>query len=342
MQCSCIRTEWLDPKLGFDIGFDYAANGLELPSHIRDEESELPAALFQGYRYGVERHGRSHGRSDRFTRKWLQLRVNAWRRLRHFDDRVTPGYLRTIDVVYCPITRVKLEHGTGSMDSWSVDRIYNGAGYAPGNLAVISRRANEAKGTLTVEKVVRILAGESSWELDPALGREEWRRAICLMAWSDPTIAPQVSGRLPMVVAPTPRTLLHSPYTAFQILLVHAQMNVPIARGGDPIQAVVDLVASKKARRQVVELILSLQRMARENEATMRREGRFGAVSLNALEDAWAAPGIAAHWDKLVRKTEPAAFAPALAILRGRLVANEQRFEGWALQSGGYDLPCHN
>ncbi|MCP3024606.1 hypothetical protein [Cupriavidus basilensis] len=343
MESSCnSKSLGLDPKLGFDIGYDYARYGLHLPSSVREAAEALPPQIFQGHRYGSQKFLLTRPRGDRYVRKWLQLRVNAWRRLRHFDDRITPDYLRTIDLPYCPVTRVTLEHSSTSDTTWSVDRIYNGAGYAPGNLAVTSARANTAKGELTTARVVRILQGESSRQLAPTLTREQWRRQICMMAWSDPSVPSEASSRLTMAVLPPPRTLCHSPFTAFQVVLSLAMIGRPLRNGVDPIQVAIDLVPTKKTRRQIIEMVLVLKRLASLNARRLANEGNGGPIALYAVEDAWASDAVVLHWERIVRKSEAVQFLPAMACLGGRPGKREDSYDGWALASGGYDTPCHN
>jgi len=54
---------------------------------------------------------------------------------------VTPNYLQQIAVTHCPITRETLTE-----EQASIDRVRNDAGYAAGNLVMMSQRANQAKG----------------------------------------------------------------------------------------------------------------------------------------------------------------------------------------------------
>ena len=96
--------------------------------------------------------GRTH--ADRFTAKWLQLRLNAWRRQRAVAPDVTPELLRELDVTHCPITRERLTHGSLQDTDASVDRLNNDAAYAASNLAVMSVRANRAKGALSFAQVL--------------------------------------------------------------------------------------------------------------------------------------------------------------------------------------------
>lgn len=59
----------------------------------------------------------------------------------------------------CPITHVKLVKNTGkwSHDSYSLDRKDPSKGYIPGNVAIISWKANSLKSNLTLEQVERLL-----------------------------------------------------------------------------------------------------------------------------------------------------------------------------------------
>lgn len=140
--------EGLD-KIGFEIGWDHAEYGVMVP------ETLYTGTLADGHRAGQQHRGRAKPKeADRYIRKWLQLRRNAWKRERIFDDNVTPQFLRLIDVPYCPITREKLTYSTGEDSDWSVDRLVNDGGYVRGNLVVMSTRANKAKDTLTTKDIV--------------------------------------------------------------------------------------------------------------------------------------------------------------------------------------------
>ena len=137
-------------EIGFNCGWDHAEHGVAVPEHM------MLGTLADGYRAGLERRGRARPKeADRYVRKWLQLRRNAWRRERIFDPGVTPGYLRQIEVAHCPITRQLLTHGTGEDSDWSVDRLVNDGGYVRGNLVVMSTRANKVKDSLTTKDIVQ-------------------------------------------------------------------------------------------------------------------------------------------------------------------------------------------
>lgn len=67
----------------------------------------------------------------------------------------------------CPILGIKLVVATkvfrgagvgGDDDSMSLDRIRAERGYVPGNVAVISWRANRMKGSATLEELEKLVA----------------------------------------------------------------------------------------------------------------------------------------------------------------------------------------
>ncbi|MCZ2498864.1 hypothetical protein GN316_19035 [Xylophilus sp. Kf1] len=139
--------------------------------------ADWPAAVHEGFDAA---HGMGYPRAtaDRFVRKWLQLRLGALRRHRIVDCRVTAEYLQHIDIETCPITREKLSHGERLPTDWSIDRLNNDGGYAPSNLAVMSTRANIAKGARSFEEVLALANGPSDTDgLSPA----EWGRMASLM-----------------------------------------------------------------------------------------------------------------------------------------------------------------
>lgn len=60
----------------------------------------------------------------------------------------------------CPVLGVKLEKGreSGTDNSPSLDRIVPALGYVPGNIRIISNRANRIKNDSTPEELALILA----------------------------------------------------------------------------------------------------------------------------------------------------------------------------------------
>ncbi len=125
------------PDAGFELGWGYAHYGTVPPA---DHLHPL-SPVRQGWEAGRDSFGRRTLQPTRFTRKWLQLRLNAWLRGRVFEgQQVNPAFLRQIDVAVCPVTREVLTYGTGELSDASVDRVFNDAAYAAGNLAYPPRR----------------------------------------------------------------------------------------------------------------------------------------------------------------------------------------------------------
>lgn len=59
---------------------------------------------------------------------------------------------------YCPILGKPLKANKGHVGDWSptLDRINSAWGYEPGNIAIISHKANRAKNTLTADELHRV------------------------------------------------------------------------------------------------------------------------------------------------------------------------------------------
>jgi hypothetical protein len=191
------------------LGADYARYAMKLPE-------DAPRAVHEGYAASLHDRSRSQ-QADRFVRKWVQLRMGALRRDRRVDENVTPEHLRAIDSQRCPVTRVILTHGELTDTDWSVDRLNNDGGYAAGNLAVLSTRANQAKGTLGYPEVRRrFLLDEPTGGLTPA----EWLRMASVMFGA---CHPHGGARewLPLATW-IPNRSTWSPEAAFQDVLIKA------------------------------------------------------------------------------------------------------------------------
>jgi len=156
-------------KIGYVIGQDWAYYRQPLPENA-------DAAIYRGYESN-EAQISLRSEVDRFTKKWLQLRYHAYLRKRTVSDDVTPGLIRALDVSFCQITEINLTHGFQVDSDWSVERLCNHAGYAWGNLAIISKSANEARGSMTYEEISK--ASDSKKSIN-GLSPIEWERYRCL------------------------------------------------------------------------------------------------------------------------------------------------------------------
>lgn len=96
-------------------------------------------------------------RADNYERYMLQnVKTNAKRTGRLFA--LTEADIVIPDV--CPVLGIPLRRNCTKDDrdsAPSVDRIDNDRGYTPDNVVVVSMRANQLKGTATVEELEKVL-----------------------------------------------------------------------------------------------------------------------------------------------------------------------------------------
>lgn len=75
---------------------------------------------------------------------------------------------------HCPVLGIELRHGSPS-DKWSspfLDRIVPSLGYVPGNVRVISWRANLLKNNSTLEELSRVVEDLRRLRVAPSEQRE--------------------------------------------------------------------------------------------------------------------------------------------------------------------------
>jgi hypothetical protein len=321
---------------GFEIGWDYAHYRLTPPP----EHLAQAHPVRQGWQAGAAVFGTRTLKPTPFVRKWLHLRLNAWRRGRAFESvQVTPHFLAQIDVAVCPITRVTLTQARGAGSDASVDRVCNQAGYAAGNLAVMSVRANEAKADLGWQDallVVRQLEHAGLDSLD-GLTPVHWSRLGVLMSFVTP-LAHAQAACLPMRVLPPNRLRVLNAVQALQAVLTLAftqAQAVPRLR-----ELIAHLPAAARHDYEVFVLTLQARRLA----IGMQTEG----VELrHALEDLWTDAAVNRRWQRFALQLDEAACERLLrqAARRGlggkawQWLPRAAATEGWALASEGYAGP---
>ena len=87
------------------------------------------------------------------SKKMMIAAARQRARLKHLQFAITEGDL---DIpLTCPVFGFKLQHSKGfaQYDSPSIDRIDNKKGYIPGNVRIISFRANKLKNDATTEEL---------------------------------------------------------------------------------------------------------------------------------------------------------------------------------------------
>ena len=337
----------------FELGWDFAHHALHLPA-----EHALPGApLRQGWDAGRACFGTRTLAPSRHVRKWLQLRLNAWRRGRLFEGlQVTPNYLRQIDVERCPITRETLTQATCTPSDASIDRVRNDAGYAAGNLVVMSTRANAAKGDADFDEALtrmrqaeeaekagsapatgaasseRTLAASRASE-PVALSAAEWARVAVLCSFVT-ELPHEQAAALPLLVLPPNRLRLFNPVQALQALVTRQFLrpgwSARIAR-------VAELLPGKSLRRDFHVFVSALvPRVLAAGQSDDVHTMRW------ALEDAWRNPLVLRCWKRVALQIDAAQAeravlrASQLRLADPALATNfEQATEGWGLAQRG-------
>jgi len=326
----------------FELGWDHAHHGLVPPA-----EHLLPAnPVRQGWEAGRASFGNRTLKPTRHVRKWLQLRLQAWKRGRAFEGvQVTPHYLAQIDTTRCPITRQALTHATGEGTDASVDRVYNDAAYAAGNLAVISLRANQAKGDMRWDeaRTLAVLAearttGAGAGTAD-GLASAEWARMAVLMSFVTP-LPHELAATLPLLVLPPNRLRLLNPIQGLQALITLLLTHPGFAARSAKLSA---MLPGRELRRDYQLLFHSLLPRAWDGGRPMDTQ-----LLRERLEDAWRSPLVLRRWQRFARQlsAEQAealvqrAVATGLGSKAWQVHAEAQATEGWALETAGYEMPC--
>ena len=320
-----------DAKLGFDIGWDHARHGLPPPPEQWLDGNPLQ----QGWRAGKACFGgRTRSASPR-ARRWLALRLHAWLRGRAFElAEVTPHYLGQIDVAQCPITRQPLVAADAS-----IDRVCDRAGYAAGNLAVMSVAANRAKGGLdfaAAQARARRAAEAPEGRID-GLDVAAWQRVATLISFVTPLPHAQ-AALLPLHVLPPNRLRVLNPVQGLQALLTR-EFGRP--DGTQRLRAFALLLNDEGQRGDFHRFVSAL--LPRRLEAGAQAEG---AALRHALEDAWSDALVNRCWQRFVLRLDEAAIerllqrcaTGALGAMHMLLHAPERATEGWALEREGRAL----
>jgi hypothetical protein len=318
---------------GFEIGWDFAHYRLTPPpQHLAQGQP-----VHQGWQAGAAVFGSRTLKPTPHVRKWLQLRLNAWSRGRAFEGlQVTPHFLAQIDVPVCPITRTALTHASGAGSDASVDRVCNRAGYAAGNLAVMSTRANQAKADLDWHDaltVVRQLEGAGLDTLD-GLAPVHWSRLGVLMSFVTPLPHAQAAS-LPLLVLPPNRLRLLNAVQALQAVVTLAFTQTQAVPRLRELLAHVPLPARHDF--QVFVLTLQARRLAVGTQTA-------GLALRHALEDLWADAAVNRRWQRFaLQLTEADAERLVKTAARRGLggkgwqwLPRAAAIDGWALATEGY------
>ena len=321
---------------GFEIGWAYAHYRLTPPA----EHLAGGHPVRQGWLAGAATFGTRTLKPTTPVRKWLHLRLNAWRRGRAFESvQVTPHFLAQIDVAVCPITRATLTQASGAGSDASVDRVCNRAGYAAGNLAVMSSRANQAKADLGYTDALTVMRQLEASGLDTldGLAPMHWSRLGVLISFVTP-LPHAEAACVPLLVLPPNRLRLLNAVQALQavITLAFAQSQA--------VQRLRELIAHlpTAARHDYEVFVLTLQ--ARRLAVGMQTDG---TELRHALEDIWTDAAVNRRWQRFALQLDEALCERLLrqAARRGlggkgwQWLPHAAATEGWALATEGYAGP---
>lgn len=312
-------------RVGLALGRDYALHGITPPiAHLYPQ-----SPLQRGWMAARGRAVRTPATPP--VALWLALRTHAWARGRHFEDLlVTPHLLGQLNVAHCPITRELLDD-----DNRSVDRVRDDAGYAAGNLAVMSRRANRAKGDRDHHALAGMAASCAAGPITRIGGLTEadWQRLTVLASFVTP-LSHEAAAQIPLRVLPPNRLRLFNPIQALQALVTR-QLATPgwsarLAR----LEA---LLPTDQLRTDFNRFLLALApRVLAAAELQQPHEIRW------ALEDAWAQPLVCKRWSRfaLQLNAEQAEALVERAAAKKLSPVHVQRHDdatdGWALATAGY------
>lgn len=320
--------------IGFEIGWDHAHYALTPPlPHLSDANP-----VRQGWDAGRASFGRRTLRATPAVRKWLHLRLSAWQRGRVFEGvQLNPHFIAQLAATHCPVTREPLTHGTGAGTDASIDRVNHRAGYAAGNVAVMSVRANQAKAARAWDDAMafarQIEAGRPG-TID-GLGAAEWARLAVLMSFVTP-LPHEVAACLPLRVLPPNRLRVLNPVQAVQVVLTRAFTGEGYARRLLGLSALMPCDTTRRAFHLFMHTLLA-RRIAAGAQLS-------DDAAQRAMEDSWADALVNRRWQALALRLSPAQCEQVLerAARRGlvgsgsRWIAVEAATEGWALTSGGY------
>ncbi|HEY5313044.1 MAG TPA: hypothetical protein VIK18_11015, partial [Pirellulales bacterium] len=218
-----------------------------------------------------------------------------------------------------------------------VDRVFNDAAYAAGNLAVMSTRANNAKsgyGTDDAMAFVKQIEAGKLGQID-GLNAEHWARIAVLTSFVTPMPHARAAA-LPLLVLPPNRLRVLNPVQSLQVML-----SLQFTRPGHSRRsaAMASLVPTADATQAFNSFMLTLlaRRVAAGQVADAAGERRI-------VEDMWKDSLVQRRWQRLALRLTAAdcerigriAAERGLAGSGVRWLSTEQATEGWALESGGY------
>jgi len=312
-------------RTGLALGRDYALHGLTPPiAHLYPQ-----SPLQRGWLASRGRAVRTPASAQ--VEQWLALRTHAWARGRSFEDiQLTPHHLAQLDTTHCPITRELLAD-----DNRSIDRVRDDAGYAAGNLAVMSLRANRAKGSRGHAALADMAASCAAGPVTRigGLAEADWQRLAVLASFVTP-LSHEQATQIPLRVLPPNRLRLFNPIQALQAFVTRQLATPGWSARLSRLEA---LLPGDALRTDFNRFLLALApRVLAAHELQTPHDIRW------ALEDAWAQALVQKRWTRFALQLRPEQAealverAAAKKLSPVHVQRHEDATDGWALESGGY------
>lgn len=315
-------------RLGYELGWDFAHHGLTPPiDHLF-----TASPLLQGWQAGRATFGNRTLKASRHVNQCLQLRTHAWARGRQFEAlQLTPNYLQQLETTHCPILRSPLE-GQGS-----IDRVRDDAGYAAGNLVLMSTAANQAKAHHDHASATELAQSVSQGPIHEiaGLGPQQWQRVAVLCSFVT-ELPHEQAALIPLSVMPPNRLRLFNPIQALQALLTRQLATPGWSQRLSRLEA---LLPSETAKADFNRFVMALvPRVLKVDALQQPHEIRW------ALEDAWADGLVMKRWtrfalgltaeqaENLVQRAAAKRLSPVHVQKHG----SEMATEGWALSRRGF------
>jgi hypothetical protein len=335
---------------GYRIGWEHARYQTTPPA----DHLHAGHPVRQGWEAGRAAFAGRARAANRATRLWLELRLQAWVRGRAFDElMVTPRFVAQIDVPVCPVQQQPLSHGVmggRALTDAVVMVLYEGAGCAAGNLAVVSRRAAQARAALTGREMAELMRRLEAGEVEEVAGLDlpAWRRLAALASLATPpgrAGSSELAAPQPMHVLPPPRVCLLHPLQGLQALLTLVFTAPAYARALTDLGALMPHAQARRAYFLFMSALLARRLSAR---GTVSREQVRAA-----MEQAWSHPLVQQRWAALAQTLKPAQAERVLRVaaqrsagvpgLAWRWTDEAAATEGWALDTQGRvdgDMPA--
>jgi hypothetical protein len=312
-------------RTGLALGRDYALHGITPPiAHLYPQ-----SPLQRGWLASRGRPVRTPASPQ--VERWLALRTHAWARGRSFEDiQLTPHHLAQLETQHCPISRELLDG-----ESTSIDRVRDDAGYAAGNLAVMSHRANRAKGQRGYAALADMAASCAAGPITRigGLAEAEWQRLAVLASFVTP-LSHEQAALIPLHVLPPNRLRLFNPIQALQALVTRQLATPGWSARLSRLEA---LLPTDTLRTDFNRFLLALApRVLAAAELQEPHQIRW------ALEDAWSLPLVQKRWarfalqltaeqaENLVERAAAKKLSPV------HIQRHDDATDGWALATGGY------